>query len=356
MPPEIDPDWYPDYASPGGAWTVESNHLILDTTDLYIDAPGPESGVVVVTGVDYSGADLTGADARGKNLTGGDFTGATLDGADLSGAIVAGANFDGVDFSAVLMDEAVRDALAAAGYDVPMLADGVDFSDGAGVVEQDTCVSGGVQVGAGETLAIQGNLSAAGGVIVSAGGRLLSSGDRKLSGPVTLDGAANPGGGELTFLGDVCGSGGATGGGRVRFAGGYSPGHSPAEVTFETDLAFTDTATLTMELFGSGGAAGVDYDKLIVSGDVWLAGELRVEILGDIAEGQTFDLFDWTWTDAATNGTFAAVTPGDAAYEVSLDYATGVLTVDLAPAVVPEPAMMSFLAIGATALLRRRRR
>ena len=69
----------------------------------------------------------------------------------------------------------------------------------------------------------------------------------------------------LTFKDDVTGPGIFTGLGTTVFEAGYSPGASPAEVDFDGNIILGGTHLLTLELAGSGGVAGIDFDQLDVN-------------------------------------------------------------------------------------------
>ncbi|KAA5540002.1 hypothetical protein FYK55_22030 [Roseiconus nitratireducens] len=92
------------------------------------------------------------------------------------------------------------------------------------------------------------------------------------------------------FAGDFSGSGGATGGGDIFFEGGFSPGNSPALVEWDTDLFFAPSSMLEFELAGL--EPGLEYDRILVNGDVVLDGTLDVVLLDgyDPSAGSVFDI------------------------------------------------------------------
>jgi len=156
--------------------------------------------------------------------------------------------------------------------------------------------------------------------------------------------------GSVTFNGLVSGGANFPGAGLVIFNGGYDPGDSPAEVTFNGDLNFGPANTLTMELGGTTG--GDEYDRLDVLGTLSLDGTMNVTLIDGFvpANGDTFDLLDW----GSLDGTFDTVNlpslaPG-LAWDDSALYTTGELHV------TPEPGTLALAAIGAMTILRRRRR
>ena len=89
----------------------------------------------------------------------------------------------------------------------------------------------------------------------------------------------------------------------ISFNGGYSPGDSPAVVTFGGSLGFGSGNTVTMELGGPD--AGGGYDQLNVAGSLTLGGTLEVVLLPPFQPlaGQLFTLFD----SAAITGSFDTV-------------------------------------------------
>jgi hypothetical protein len=166
-------------------------------------------------------------------------------------------------------------------------------------------------------------------------------------------------GGGVTFTGFFSGAGQFTGGGTVTFAGGYSPGDSPALIAHAGDLTLASSNTLTMEIAGLD--RGTGYDALDVAGTLAFGGTLDVVTYGaftpaSFAAGQSFDLFDWS----SATGTFSSLNlPDLAAYGLAWDtsalYSTGVLSITTSA--VPEPStyapLAGLAAIGFVALRRR---
>jgi T5SS/PEP-CTERM-associated repeat protein len=152
------------------------------------------------------------------------------------------------------------------------------------------------------------------------------------------------------FFGDVHGPGNFYGAGTVWFEAGYFPGGSPADVSFEGDVALGPAADLLMELAGR--APGLQYDRLNIAGLFTADGALDVALLGGFTPqaGDRFDLFNF----AALDGRFDAIHLPDLAPGLAWDtsglYSTGVL------GVVPEPATVVLLGLGAAAAFARRRR
>jgi hypothetical protein len=154
-------------------------------------------------------------------------------------------------------------------------------------------------------------------------------------------------GSTATFLDDVDGAGTYIGGGDFVFLGTFSPGNSPAVVNMQGDLALDSAGTLEIELFGT--SLG-DFDRLEITGDATLAGELDV-VLGDGFVPTLGDRFEFLDADSINGGlTYAPFTlPGG----LSLDLETGGGSMSLV--VVPEPATASLLAVAGLLAMRRRR-
>jgi T5SS/PEP-CTERM-associated repeat protein len=139
-------------------------------------------------------------------------------------------------------------------------------------------------------------------------GQLINNGDLILSstavdGPVTNN-ANITAIGDVTFNDQVSGPGGFFGPGTITFAGGMSPGASPAEVAFEGSVVLGSGNTLSMELGGV--TPGSEHDVLSVAGSAALDGTLDVSLLGVFLPtlGETFEIIT---ASGGVNGTF--VTP-----------------------------------------------
>jgi T5SS/PEP-CTERM-associated repeat protein len=200
-----------------------------------------------------------------------------------------------------------------------------------------------------------------GGATQQFGSRLTNHGHLILTEATTVDGpVTNAAGGAITALDDatfnglVNGPGGFFGPGTITFAGGLSPGGSPAAVGFAGSVLFGANNTLFMELAGP--LLGTEYDHLDIEGDLTLGGTLALILFDDFvpSAGDTFDLFDFT----TLNGTFAQIDLNDALLPDGLDWDFDRLYLDgtIAVSAVPLPAGIVLLAPALFVLLGFRRR
>lgn len=232
-----------------------------------------------------------------------------------------------------------------------LLSMGLQYNDGSIVLRGGTFDNNGRTLDnygsiAGYGTVRTGGLTIEPGYTVGAGG-----GNLDILGPVTNDGLVSTQAGcTTTFYGLVDGDGNFPGTGTVMFLLGYSPGHSPGDAEFGGDLDLGAAARLVMELAGT--ARGEEYDALAIGGTFAPGGTLDVALLyGYVPQyGDTFDLFDW----AALAGAFDAINlpalGGGLGWDTSALYSSGTLSV------MPEPATLALLALGAAMALVRRRR
>jgi len=141
----------------------------------------------------------------------------------------------------------------------------------------------------------------------------------------------------------------------VNQGGTLCPGSSPGLLTVHGDGTLAGGA-LEIELGGL--LAGVEYDRLVVTGELDLAGALDV-VLVDLgaglfapANGDVFDILDWGSLSAGSafdTVNLPPIAPG-LTWDASALYTTGELSI------TPEPATLALLALGGLAVLLRRRR
>jgi len=207
-------------------------------------------------------------------------------------------------------------------------------------------------VNTGEVAMSFASTSLFGDITNNVGGIVSLAGDSTATffGDVANEGSIFVGtGSRAVFAGMTSGSGNFPGGGRFEFVDGFSPGASPAEVTFGGNVVFAGTSTLTIELAGT--AIG-EFDRLVVAGTLEVAGNLVVQLLDDFSPTmnngfQIFDAMD-------LSGTFSSVMLpdllGDLGWNSSHLYTSGTLFV------IPEPTTLTLLAVGTLLACRRWRR
>jgi pectate lyase len=125
------------------------------------------------------------------------------------------------------------------------------------------------------------------------------------------------------FLGQVEGTGTLTG--NLTNSGAILPGNSPGQLAIAGNYTQNADGVLSIDL-----ASAASYDKLIVQGDVDLAGLLEVNLLENYmpGEGATFDVLDWTGSSSNAFDMLALPDLGGAlAWDTSLLASQGVLSV-----------------------------
>jgi len=187
----------------------------------------------------------------------------------------------------------------------PLALTGPLSGEGSIQVPLSVLTGGSVSVGAGQELAFtQTVTNAAGGQINGINGTLDFNGgldnlgalnliNSTVNGNVTNNGTMSLAG-TNTFTGIVSGAGNFGGAGTAQFSGTYSPGNSPAAVSFAGNVAFNPAATLHIELGGP--KAATQYDQLNVSDTATFDGALDVVLINGFvpAVGQVFQLFNVT--------------------------------------------------------------
>lgn len=154
----------------------------------------------------------------------------------------------------------------------------------------------------------------------------------------------------VTLTGDLTGAGGFQG--NFILNGTYSPGNSPAAVTFDGDTVFGPDHVLTMEIGGT--APGTEYDTIAVTGLLTLDGALNISFIDGYvpSPGDSFQFF----TATSFGGGFAQITFssfGSYVWDVSALAGTGLLTL----VAVPEPSTYAaFAGLAALGFVIRRRR
>ncbi len=215
----------------------------------------------------------------------------------------------------------------------PLEAGTADLASGGQLFAHGALVAGSANVAGGGQLFLAGAMQDFGAGLTNHGDTVFTQ-TTVVDGPVT-----NAAGGAVTALHDVTfndlvdGPGGFFGAGTITFAGGMSPGASPAAVSFESDVAFADSATLSIELAGA--ELGIQYDSLQIGGAATLDGALTVSLLDAFIPGfgATFEILtaaggisgkfadtvlpdlagnlDWEVSYLANSVQLAVILPGD---------------------------------------------
>ena len=113
--------------------------------------------------------------------------------------------------------------------------------------------------------------------------------------------------------------------------------------------SYTQDATALLQFELGGQKPGVEFDRLLVGGNVSLAGTLKVSLIGGFSPtlGDSFDILDW----GTLSGTFSTLQlpalGNNLAWNTSQLYTSGVISVTT----VPEPAAAVLFAMLAPALL-----
>jgi len=144
----------------------------------------------------------------------------------------------------------------------------------------------------------------------------VGGGDLDIIGPVHTDGPVTTEGGcTTTFYGFVNGTGSFFGEGTVVFLAGYSPGDSPANVSFGGNVVLGSTGRLVAELGGT--APGAQYDQVNVANAATLGGTLEVNLINGFrpAHNDTFQVM----TFGSRAGTFASATGLDLGSRLTLE-------------------------------------
>ena len=259
----------------------------------------------------------------------------------------------------------------------------IDLDGGTNLVvsnaNQITGTGGFTKTGAG-TLSINGAMNYSGKTTIAAGEVILgTSGSISNSSEINLGTAASQGALILTNKAasytfgtsqTVSGYGAINiGAGKtVTVSGTLAPGNSAGIITNTGNLTLDSTAAIVMELAGSGGVAGTDYDQLQVSGALTYGGALTITNWGgyDLTTATNYTLF----TFGSQSGNFASVKV--AGYDLGYDTLGGkwagtnnntIYTYTLSSGVlnaeaVPEPSTYALLGLAGAALaayrLRRR--
>ncbi|MEM1059853.1 MAG: hypothetical protein AAGK14_11440, partial [Verrucomicrobiota bacterium] len=192
----------------------------------------------------------------------------------------------------------------------------------------------------------------AGGTVLTAGGATTTFYDNVVHNGTEIRTAD---GSYTVFLADYSGDGAFTGDGTVQFEGTVNIGNSPAVVSAEGGIAFTDTSTVIIEI---GGLFEGEFDKFLIGGDLEISGVLDVQLI-DFFELGLNETFLFADVEGTTTGLFTGLDEGALvgnynSVDLFISYSAGDGN-DLALYSVPEPTSAACLALGALLLAARRR-
>ena len=164
-------------------------------------------------------------------------------------------------------------------------------------------------------------------------------------------------GSQTVFLGAVDGAGDFTGAGTVFFEGDLRPGNSPGVIEFGGDVVLSDSSLTQIELAGLGVG---EYDRLNIAGDLFISGELDVELVDgfSLESNSSFLVFDVTGN---LTGNFDQLAEGDRVgvfdgRDLFISYQAGDGNDIALFTAVPEPTSgFAILAVMGIALLRRKK-
>ena len=190
-----------------------------------------------------------------------------------------------------------------------------------------------------------GDITNNSGGLVSVAGNSTTTfvGDRVNNGMVWVGSGSH-----AIFGGATSGKGNFPGSGIFEFVDGFSPGNSPAEVSFGGNVVLGPSSATLMELAGTEPG---EYDRLLVAGVLDVAGGLEIELLDDFIPtlDDAFQIFEVT----DLLGTFSSVLlpelSGNLSWDHSHLYSSGTLSV------IPEPASTLLTGISLIGLLGLRR-
>ncbi|MCB1996681.1 MAG: PEP-CTERM sorting domain-containing protein [Rhodoferax sp.] len=291
-------------------------------TVLLLNGGRVESGALSLVGgsvIETSGLDVSDT---------GNITGHGL----ISGAISGGAG-NRIDVSGGTL---TLGALAAAG--------GYRFDGTLDIGSQDVAILSADQARLGSltTMGAGGRLSTVHGAELGVGKTLTFAGNASIQGDFTNNGAVSGSGGALTFFNDVNGAGSFAG--DIVFRAGYSPGNSPAAVSFNAGNASYDgTSVLTLEILGA--APGSGYDQLVDIDHLNFDGTLQLVFGGGYVAvaGTRFTLFDFQSFSGSLSSGHIQVVGFDAA---RLDFSQLTTAGTLSVAAVPEPETYALMLAG----------
>lgn len=203
---------------------------------------------------------------------------------------------------------------------------------------------------------IQGDISNTGIIQVSGGAHATFFDDMIQNGTLQVASVGNTTS-TAVFLGAFTGGGGFVGGGDVFALGDLRPGNSPASVLYDGNLFLGSSTSTWIEL---GGLDPGSFDQMIVTGDLNLAGDLFVSLLGthSLGFGEQYQIADIGGSlvgqfNGLSEGALVGVFGGR---ELFITYGAGDGNGIALFTAIPEPGAGILLAAFAGIVLARRRR
>ena len=166
------------------------------------------------------------------------------------------------------------------------------------------------------------------GGLITTGALNVGGGDLNVLGNFTNNGTVSIQSGRTTyFYGNVNGAGSYTGPGTAYYLAGFSPGNSPASVSFGGNLTLASSATLDIELGGI--TSGTQYDQVHVASQLTLGGALDVTLINGFtpALSEKFDILDWGMLSGRFSSVLLPALASPLAWNTSQLYTTGVISV-----------------------------
>jgi len=233
----------------------------------------------------------------------------------------------------------------------------ITLADGS-LVANDITNQGSIATFRGDNQII-GDINNLGGIIqVSGGAHTTFFGDLEQNGALQVSSVGNTNS-VAVILGEFSGAGGFVGGGDLFALGDLRPGNSPASVLYDGNLFLGVTTDTEIEL---GGIGLGEFDQMLVTGDLALAGDLAISLIDghQLSLGDEYLIADIGGT---LSGQFLGLGEGDlvtnfGGMDLFISYAAGDgndISLFVLQA-VPEPGSAVLLLASAICLIVRRKR
>ena len=201
-----------------------------------------------------------------------------------------------------------------------IIESGAEFDLDESITAASLADAGNVDVASSKVLTINGSgtktfsgrLRGSGGFTYSGSGTMTFRGNNDISGPISFNSGTIYAGtaddssttifsNNITLAGATLGGGGKIGGNVTSTGGSLAPGNSIGTLTIDGNLELDSSSTTTIE-FNTTSA-----DKIVVDGNITLAGSLVLEPASGTYSDITFTIFDgFDGTGNTLSGTFAS--------------------------------------------------